>query len=237
MAEQLTRKRRVRAGHKASVSRIRTQVSEAKDAGEMNIPALKRHVRTLEEKKKIIVQLDKEILQLTLDEGELTDEIVNSDEFREKIEMTVQEIEELLAQDQKQQEAVTTDRAPPSTLVENPPQRAASPSSNASEREVGELQQQQQHAVDSPHILQAEKNRVSGGRVKLPKLTLNKFNGEMTSWAPFRDSYESSLHTNSGLFAVDKFVYLRFLLEDSAADAISGLTLTALLTMMQRLPY
>ena len=133
--------------------------------------------------------------EIPLDEGELTtDEIVNSDKFRETIaiEMTVQEIEELLAQDQKQQEAVTIDRAPPSTPVENPPQRAASPSSHASEREVGEQQQQQQqqqHAVDSPRILQAEQNRVSGGRVKLPKLTLNKFNGEMTSWAPFWDSY------------------------------------------------
>ena len=64
--------------------------------------------------------------------------------------------------------------------------------------------------------------------MKLPKLILNKFNGEMTSWAPFWDSYESSVHTNSGLSAVDMFVvYLRSLLEDSAADAISGLTLTA----------
>ena len=118
MAQQLTWKRRVRAGHKASVSRIRTQVSEAKDAEEINIPALKRHIRTLEEKKKIILQLDEEILQLTLEEGELTDEIVKADEFRETIEMTVQEIEELLAQEQKQQEAVITDRAPSSTPVD-----------------------------------------------------------------------------------------------------------------------
>ena len=76
----------MRAGHKASVSRIRTQVSDAKDAEEMNILALKRHMRTLEEKKKIIVQLDEEMLQLTLEEGELTDEIVKADEFRESIE-------------------------------------------------------------------------------------------------------------------------------------------------------
>ena len=37
------------------------------------------------------------------------DEIIKADEFRETIEMTVQDIEKLLAQDQKQQEAVTTD--------------------------------------------------------------------------------------------------------------------------------
>lgn len=52
MSEQLTRKRRVRAGHKASVSRIMTQVSETTNAEEMNIPALKWHMQALEEKKR-----------------------------------------------------------------------------------------------------------------------------------------------------------------------------------------
>ena len=46
----------------------------------------------------------------------------------------------------------------------------------------------------------------------------------MTSWAPFWDSYESTVDTNSELSAANKFVYL---LEDSAVDAICGLTLTA----------
>ena len=59
------------------------------------------------------------------------------------------------------------------------------------------------------------------------KWTLKKFNGKMTSWVPFWDSYESSVQTNSRLSAIDKFVYLRSLLEVSAADAFSGLTLTA----------
>lgn len=109
--------------------------------------------------------------------------------------MTVLEIEELLAQDQKQQEAVTTDRAPSPTPVEIPPHRTASPNNSTSQREVGE--QQQQHTVDSPRIPQAEQNCASGGRVKLPKLTLKKFNDEMISWAPFWDSYQSSVHTNT----------------------------------------
>ena len=81
--------------------------------------------------------------------GIKTDEIVKADEFRDTIERTVQEIDEVLAQEQKQQEAVITDQAPSSTPVENSPQRAVSPNNNASEREVGE---QQQHAVDSPRI-------------------------------------------------------------------------------------
>ena len=146
MSEQLTRKRRVRAGHKASVSRIMTQVRETRKAEEMNIPALKRQMTTLEEKKEIIVKLDEEILQLTLDEGELTEEIVKADEFKEHIELTILEIEGLLSQDQKQQVTATNGSSPLPTSVEVPPQRTASQNNSASQREVGE--QQQQHTVN-----------------------------------------------------------------------------------------
>ena len=52
--------------------------------------------------------------------------------------------------------------------------------------------------------------------VKLPKLAIRPFNGDITTWTTFWDSFES-----------DKFNYLRSLLEKSAAEAISGLTLTA----------
>lgn len=64
-------------------------------------------------------------------------------------------------------------------------------------------------------------------KVKLPKLTLKKFNGDLTKWTPFWDSYESSIHHNPSLSAIDKFVYLNSLLEGSASEAVAGLRLTA----------
>ena len=45
-------------------------------------------------------------------------------------------------------------------------------------------------------------------RIKLPKLTLKKFNGDITNWTTFWDSYESTIHLNPELSAVDKFNYL-----------------------------
>ena len=63
-------------------------------------------------------------------------------------------------------------------------------------------------------------------KVKLPKLTLKRFNGDLTKWATFWDSFESSIHNNLGLSAVDKFNYLNSLLEGAAAEALSGLQLT-----------
>ena len=64
-------------------------------------------------------------------------------------------------------------------------------------------------------------------KVKLPKLTLRKFGGGLTSWATFWDSFESSIHQNPDLSQVDKFNYLHSLVDGTAAEAIAGLALTS----------
>ena len=62
---------------------------------------------------------------------------------------------------------------------------------------------------------------------RLPKLQLQPFNGELTSWTTFWDEYESAIHNNSTLPDIDKFTYLRTLVTRSAKDAIAGLSLTS----------
>ena len=64
-------------------------------------------------------------------------------------------------------------------------------------------------------------------QVKLPKLELKKFDGDHSKWISFWDTFEASVHKNESLSAIDKFNYLISRLERSAAEAISGLTLTA----------
>ena len=63
--------------------------------------------------------------------------------------------------------------------------------------------------------------------MKLLKLTLRAFNGDITTWTTFWDSYESAVHKNSELSDIDKFNYLKSLLERTAQEVISGLTLTS----------
>ena len=63
-------------------------------------------------------------------------------------------------------------------------------------------------------------------KVRLPKLTIKPFNGQLTMWTPFWDSFSSTIHENPELSSVDKFNYLRSLVTHSALEAISGLTLT-----------
>ncbi|CAB4032310.1 Hypothetical predicted protein, partial [Paramuricea clavata] len=64
-------------------------------------------------------------------------------------------------------------------------------------------------------------------RVKLPKLEVKKFKGSVFEWQEFWDAFESSIHTNVGLSDVDKFSYLKGLVEEPAKSAISGFSLTA----------
>ena len=65
-------------------------------------------------------------------------------------------------------------------------------------------------------------------RIKLPKLTLRKFNGDITNWITFWDSYESTIDLNPERSAVDKFNYLTSLVEKTAAETIAGLSVTSL---------
>lgn len=64
-------------------------------------------------------------------------------------------------------------------------------------------------------------------RAKLPKLEVKRFKGNVCKWQEFWDSFESSIHQNDCLSDVDKFNYLRGLLEEPAKSCIAGFSLTA----------
>ena len=49
-------------------------------------------------------------------------------------------------------------------------------------------------------------------RPRLPKLTLQRFRGEITQWSSFWDSYKSAIHDNASISTIDKFNYLNSLL-------------------------
>ena len=64
--------------------------------------------------------------------------------------------------------------------------------------------------------------------IKLPKLELKKFNGDVTKSCTFLDAYEASIHKNASIASIDKFNYLNSLLEKkTASEAIAGLSITS----------
>ena len=64
-------------------------------------------------------------------------------------------------------------------------------------------------------------------QVKLPKLMIQPFSGELTEWTPFWESFHTAIHDNPALSPVEKFNYLRSLLRRTALDAVAGLSLSA----------
>ena len=65
-------------------------------------------------------------------------------------------------------------------------------------------------------------NRVN---VRLPKLELTKFGGQLHRWQEFWDGYSSAVHENNNLANANKFKYLRSLLEEPARSVVAGLPL------------
>lgn len=55
--------------------------------------------------------------------------------------------------------------------------------------------------------------------VKLPKITIQPFKGDLTAWITFWDSYKAAIHENHSLSEIDKFNYLRSLLQGPALTA------------------
>ena len=63
--------------------------------------------------------------------------------------------------------------------------------------------------------------------VKLPKLDIKRFNGDFTQWCSFWDIYEASVHRRTDLEGVEKFTYLKGLLEGDALKLVEGFNLEA----------
>ncbi len=62
---------------------------------------------------------------------------------------------------------------------------------------------------------------------KLPKLTLNKFNGDPKQWQEWWECFKVAIDDNSKLSDIERFTYLRSLVEGNAESAIAGLPLTS----------
>jgi len=63
-------------------------------------------------------------------------------------------------------------------------------------------------------------------QMKLPKLDLPTFNGDLLSWQEYWDIFSSSIHQQAGISDVVKFSYLKSSLRGAAASAISGISVT-----------
>ena len=96
MSEELTKKKRVRAGHKASATRNITRAEALLVEDDPNVSTLTQIKMSLREKLDTLRQLDSEIVNLLEDEAAVVDDIEQADTFKEGVYSTMIRIERYL---------------------------------------------------------------------------------------------------------------------------------------------
>ena len=192
-------------------SRIEAIFLEGNVTSSAEISAIKRQ---LNEKLLILQTLDRQIVDsiCSNDEEDITESInseieVNS-EYEELIFATLHKIESLESMEPKMGEIderqVVSNTASEGD-IRQPPKISITDSLNANSSEV----------------------EVKQVNVKLPKLQIRKFDGSVTEFQGWLDTFMSVVHNNSSLQVIDKFIYLKSLLGEKPANAIKGLPLSA----------
>ena len=196
-------------------------------------------MKTLKEKLDIILKLDAEILEAAKEEEEIKEEIETADIYQEKIELAVITLEMAISDLERSEPLATTNGNTGEPLGEQSSSQSSSRGTQASATNDAAVTVAQEPQRDGENHVATEGNRSATtsvadrepyrsiiSKVKLPKMVLKKFDGQLTNWATFWDMFVSSVHTNSELSDIDRFNYLHSLLEGPAADAVSGLSLT-----------
>ena len=84
---------------------------------------------------------------------------------------------------------------------------------------LANLQKKAKSKAETSHNVGAENS------VKLPKLELPKFKGNLTEWQTFWDKFQALVH-ESNLSVISKFTYLHSLLEGEALAVVQGIAIT-----------
>eukprot|EP00794_Sanderia_malayensis_P001256 gene1256-biopygen483 len=161
---------------------------------------LKQYKMQLSEKKIDLKDCDREILDSMAEEADddaLDQEMEDASDYREKITQAIIAVDEIL-------EGLKS----PDLLHLSRPSRSSS----------------QESLVSTIFSRSAPNERKI--KVNLPKLELKKFEGKIYEWQEFWDGYASAIHENEQLASVDKFKYLKSLLEEPARGVIKGIPIT-----------
>ncbi len=96
-------------------------------------------------------------------------------------------------------------------------------------KKLSTIEEERKHRLEIEKIKAQNdkvKDTVKETCVKLPKLNLQSFNGDILDFQEFWDSFDSAINSNVMLKNVDKLIYLLNSLQGEAKNVIDGLALT-----------
>lgn len=217
----LARHKRSRSGHRASVTKTiaKTEEELSGNPDGPNPQKLKLYKQGLQQKLRILESLNEDILQ-QVEEEELEDEIDQMDAIAEKIGLCLLAIEEAL-EPKKLRDSAAIEPATVPTITAIEP-TATSATDTTVSTESGDRARLGTRPADETSTVRsltsaarthtststsaappADRVSISSAhpapRVKLPKLSISKFNGDVTAWIPFWSQFHSSIHSNPHL--------------------------------------
>lgn len=223
--ESYVRLRNVRAGNRAVVTRIEREAIELIDSkdeyDEAEILHLKVKLSTLEDKLIQLPRLDQDILRV-VDPNEIVNEIEQASEIELRLKEAIVKIKRVIDKYQTLETGSVISNVSRRTRTSpaNSQQSNTRPSSPAASD--GGQSVQSRIPSEGSHT---SRNGNSFAKVKLPKIPLPRFNGDITKFFTFWDSFESMVDMNEDLSSIDKFNYLQRALDGTAARALEGLPL------------
>ena len=226
MAEKLERLKLKRRGQRGTVTKNRQEASSLLDADTIE-PSSFRRLKTiqglLEEKRVILKALDEEIIE-ACELTQVEQETVESEEVSELIVECIDRIKSVITEKPGvTRETTLTTRESEGVLSRDKTVRTNSDTEKSGAPAVEHERSGSLTTVDKS--LEHSELHVTM-KPKLPRIELPKFNGDVTKFCSFWESFESSVDRNPNLSTIDKFNYLKALLEGSAARSVQGLALT-----------
>ena len=210
----IERLRKIRGGHRAVVTKLGREacvlIKENNDNREANLVSRLNSIRsTLNEKQTLLNTLNDKILE-RCNENEIDKEIEESTELTTLISEWIDRIEQFKCNG--------SENRVPSNQVETPktstPKRVeAEPNTEHSTPPFERL--------ETSGSTETTSSRVFSG-VRLPKINLPKFNGDVTKYQHFIQSFKCSIEANESLSDVHKLNYLINSLEGPAYKALEG---------------
>ena len=205
----------IRGGNRSAITRLEKQakaiVEEVQNSGSsvdilvrletLSAALVGKHANTK--------GLDEEIIELCAVE-EIKREIEETTEWELRITEILGKIKAVQTGRYSQPSAHGTGGQGSSTPT---PSRPASPSQNT---RGAEILFQAPGAANSLNISGGSTTNSNVGGIRLPKINLPKFNGDVTRFMSFWQSFNCAIHSNDSLSAVNKMNYLVNLLEGPA---------------------
>jgi len=173
-----------RAGHRGFATKIENEVRGIMENNNADgLPRIEELSEILKKRIEMITNLDGRVVNV-VDVEDIEQEIMESSELEQRLRRVIGDIKRFVISVSKENvpkpQEINEDQPPPAAVsVQMPIENASA------------------EVSPSNSTIRVESN--AAPKVRLPKLTLPRFKGEVTSFASFWDMFHGSIHTNTSL--------------------------------------